>query len=169
MCHGHEGKENVHYRANAVPVFDMMKGIVNHMKDYMKDFEGWIPHFIEELEKSFIIVIPLPGFSKQEVQINLIGNTINIKAKKKNNVIEGETISAQKDKRFPRDHFIKEIFKRLWQNGVNLDVALPENVNKEEIKSKMDLGILQIKLGKEEPEKVNINIDIDDQDEASYN
>ncbi len=162
MCYGYE--RNVHYRGGAMPFFSlgmssMFKDLLNHMKDHIKDIERWIPYYIEEYNENYMLIIPLPGFAKEDIQINLIGNTINIKAKKKESVVEKNKIPEQKGNKFPGNQFIKAIFTNLWEKGINMDIPLPSDINKSEIKSKMENGLLKIKLGKKEPEKINIDIE----------
>lgn len=155
MCHGYE--KAIHRGINPMPFI----GILNHFKGYFQNFEGWIPHYIEEFETYYMIVVPLPGFAKEDVEINLISNSININGKKKEAIPEQEQSKSpeQKESKYPRSHFIKEIFDRLWNKGFNLEISLPDNVNKEDIKSKLVNGLLKIKLGKKEPEKINIDIE----------
>jgi len=162
MCYGHEG--NVHYRGGSIPFFSfgmasMMKDILSHMKDHIKEIGRWIPYYIEEYKENYMLIIPLPGFFKEDVKINLIGNTVNIKAKKKEKGFEENKVTEQKGHLFPGNQFIKEIFTQLWEKGINMDIPMPSDINKSEIKSKMVNGLLKIKLGKLEQEKINIDIE----------
>jgi HSP20 family molecular chaperone IbpA len=162
MCYGHE--QNVHNRVGSMPFFSfgmasMMKDILSHMKHHIKDIKNWIPYYFEEYLENYMLIIPLPGFAKKDIQINLIGNTINIKAKKKEKSVEENKIPEEKQNIFPGNQFIRQIFKHLWEKGIDMDIALPSDINKSEIKSKMVNGLLKIKLDKKEQEKINIDIE----------
>jgi HSP20 family molecular chaperone IbpA len=101
-------------------------------------------------------MIPLPGFAKDDIKVSLISDNLNIKAKK-DVIKEDEKVNQKKGESFDRNLFISQFFTNLWENGINLDIQMPSNVNTDEITSKMAEGLLQIKVGKQEPKEINID------------
>jgi len=64
-----------------------------------------------------------------------------------------------KNPEFRRGDFLKDIITSIWKRDVNLDIPLPSNADKDQIKSKMKDGLLRIKIGKKLSKKVDINIE----------
>lgn len=159
MCCGSE--HQAHFKGNAMPDFgrplsSIIRGMMSHMQHGWRSFEGWVPHYTEEYKDYYRIMVPLPGFSKKHLEVNLISDNLNIKAKREGNDID-EKVREKKPEKLDRNQIIKEIFTNLWENGVNLDIKLPSNVNTDEITSKMADGLLQIKVSKKEPKTINID------------
>jgi len=131
-----------------------MKQMAGHfMKNFMGGFGRYVPYNSEDLGDSYLITIPLPGRTKENVEVSLIGRNLNIKAKKPK-IIEKEE-SAEKAKEESESHPFP------WRGftfiDVNMDIQLPADADEDSISSKIANGLLRIKLGKK-PAK-NINID----------
>lgn len=159
MCY--ESQPHAHFRGRSIPDFgtsisSMIRGMMSHMQNSWSSFEGWVPHYTEEYKEYYKIMIPLPGFAKEDIKVSLISDNLNIKAKK-DVIKEDEKVNQKKGESFDRNLFISQFFTNLWENGINLDIKLPSNVNTDEITSKMAEGLLQIKVGKQEPKQINID------------
>ena len=108
-----------------------------------------VPYNLEELADEYLITIPLSGRTKEDVKISLIGNNLNITAKKPKT--EEKTKDASEKR---ADQFSWYFFKFI---DVNLDIPLPANADENAIKSIMSNGLLRIKIGKKPSKTININ------------
>ncbi|MFO7794524.1 MAG: Hsp20/alpha crystallin family protein [Promethearchaeati archaeon] len=159
MCH--ETEWNVHSRRGHPDFFGeefpyMLKDMLGYMKHHMKRFEGWVPYDIEDSESDYMISVPLPGLSREDLEVSLISSNLNIKAQRKGNK-EDVKKNHFRHPEFRRGDFLKDIFTSIWKRDVNLDIPLPSNADEDSIKSKMKDGLLRIKIGKKPPKKVDIN------------
>ena len=106
-------------------------------------------------ENNYLFTIPLPGFSKEEVRVSLISNNLNITAKKPSNENEKKE-EDQIDDINCGIYFTKNLLNFLWNKDVNLDISLPSDLDRENIISKMNNGLLKIKIEKLPPKKLDI-------------
>ena len=131
-----------------------MKSMAGHfMKSFMGHFGNYIPHNIEDLGTAYLITVPLPGRTKEEVKVSIINKIINITAGKPNIPEHDGVKQTAKEKctSFPGMGF------RFID--VNIDVPLPADADENLISSKMANGLLRITVNKK-PAK---NIDIHDE------
>ncbi|TXT64837.1 MAG: hypothetical protein BAJALOKI3v1_160039 [Promethearchaeota archaeon] len=158
MCYGSEGNANVKvgtaFFSKEMP--HMIRGIMSHLKDCMESFEGWVPYELEEYESDYLVRVPLPGLSKNEVELSLISGHLNIKAERKKDPEKRKKVGSNTSE-VRRGQFFKHIFTTIYDSDVNLDIPLPSNADEENIKSEMKNGLLRIKIGKKPPKKININ------------
>ncbi|MFX0071936.1 MAG: Hsp20/alpha crystallin family protein [Candidatus Hermodarchaeota archaeon] len=139
-------------------------GIMNDVNKWMgqwtKKFEGWVPYDIEEKDDNYFIVMPLPGLTKEEVDVSLIGRELNIKTKKKTPE-ENETKDEKESKKnLYRGHgFLRYFLNMLWKKGVDMDIQIPDDADENSIKSIMANGLLKIKFGKKPSKRVDINVE----------
>ena len=93
-----------------------------------------------------IIKAELPGFQKEEIQLNIQDNVMTVRAQRKKKNIE-------KSADFYREEFLGESVSRWF--------TLPKEVNTEKSSANLDHGILTIVLPKKHPgKKKGKNIDI---------
>lgn len=90
---------------------------------------------ISESEDHFNLEMIVPGFTKEEVSIEIDKDILTISA----NV---ETVEQESTEQFTRKEFIKKSFKRSFN--------LPETINQDLIKGSYNNGILYIELPKKE-------------------
>lgn len=122
-------------------------------------FDGNFPEFrmpgnglpavnIAESEQNYHLELTIPGFSKEELQIQLEENTLVVSGEKKK-----ELEQNQPEKRYSRREFSYQNFKRTF--------TLPENVAEERIAAQFENGILKLDLPKKEtPGKISRKIDL---------
>lgn len=120
------------------------------MKHFMGGFGNWIPHNIEDLGQEYLITMPLPGRTKEDVEVSLINKNLNIKAKKPK-VPEREGIKKEEKEQFA---FPFHGFRFV---DVNMDIPLPADANEDSIVSKMANGLLRIRIGKKPAKPIDIN------------
>ena len=92
---------------------------------------------ISENDKNFHLELSIPGFSKEEIELAIDQDTLNVSGEKK-------TTSEQEEKRYSRKEFSYQNFKRSF--------TLPENIDQEKIAARFEHGILLIELPKKETE-----------------
>lgn len=156
MCHG----KNIGHQFGCFPfagkdVSHIINKIGHHMNECMGQFKGWIPHNLKEQADGYLITVPLPGRSKDDVKVTLLGNNLNIKASKPK-LDEEENKSETNDTK-PAGQ--RKPFFNVFYNFINvdLDIALPADADGDSIKSIMANGLLKIKVGKKPSKTININ------------
>lgn len=122
------------------------------MKHFMGGFGSWIPHNIEDLGEEYLITVPLPGRTKEDVEVSLINKNLNINAKKPK-VPEREGIKKEEKEQFS---FPFHGFRFI---EVNMDIPLPADADEDAIISKMRNGLLTVKIGKKPAKPININVE----------
>jgi len=93
---------------------------------------------VYETDKSFVLEFELPGFKKEDININIEDNIISVESEQK---FEEE----KKDRNY---HIIERrygSFKRQF--------TLPENSDRENIHAKFNEGILEVTIDKKQEEK----------------
>jgi len=98
---------------------------------------------IRQTDKDIVARIPLPGFTKEEINLKVTENSIHVKAEKKKHLKEKTE---------------KQIFWSAEQSRVERAYRLPVQVVPEKVKAKLENGVLtvvlpKVKKTKEEEEK----------------
>lgn len=102
---------------------------------------------ISEKDGFVSIKADLPGFNKEEIEINLVGDTLTVSA-----VRNEKTEEANGEKKFVSERHVR----------YGRSFSVPENRTPEDFKVKYDNGVLTITYEKEkEEEKKNTRIQID--------
>jgi HSP20 family molecular chaperone IbpA len=128
----------------------MMEKVGHHFQECMGKFGSWIPYNVEEKEDCYLITVPLSGRTKEDVNVSLVGNTLNIKASKPKS---DENEQIKEEQKGHKDPFFRFFFKF---TDVDMDIELQENADLDSIKSVMANGLLRIKVGKKPAKKVDI-------------
>ena len=126
-----------------------MKRMAHH---FMRDFMGGsIHHNIEDLGSVYLITVPLPGRTKEDVKVSLINKHLNVTASKPK-VPEHEKNKEKSEKQgFPF------AFRGFTFTDVNMDIPLPADADENTISSKLTNGLLRITIGKKLAKKIDIN------------
>jgi len=121
------------------------------MKGFMHQMGSFVPHNIDDLGTEYLITIPLPGRTKENVKVSLINKNINVEAKKPK-VLEKEEKGKQENYNgFP---FPMMGFKFI---DVNMDIPLPAAADENSVSSKMANGLLRITVVKKAAKNINIS------------
>ena len=138
-----------HYDVNQALVDDLFSSFFknDYHEDYLKDCENKPATNVLETEKDFRIELLLPGFSKDDVQMNFNKNLLTVKSDNEEGEKKEEYTYAHRE--FGRFNFEK-VFK------------VPESVDSEHIEAKFENGILLVVLPKKEEalEKAPVDIKI---------
>jgi len=151
MCH--DKSYGPHVFAGCFSPKDMarMKHMAGRfMKNFMGGFGNWIPHNIEDLGDVYLITVPLPGRTKEDIQVSLINKILNVSAKKPK-IPEAEGTEKKEKEDF---HFPFHGFKFV---DVTMDIPLPADADENSITSKMANGLLRITVGKKPAKNIDIN------------
>lgn len=100
---------------------------------------------IYEDESNYYISAELPGIKKEELKINLVGDTLSIEGKR-------ETKEDSKKRVYYRSERVYGEFKR--------SISLSESIDRNKIQAELKNGVLLITLGKAEevkPKAITIN------------
>ena len=118
---------------------------------FMGNFMGnFIHHNIEDLGSEYLITVPLPGRTKDDVNVSLINKHLNIKASKP------KVPEHEKTKQEPGQHGFPFMFKGFTFIDVNMDVPLPADADENKISSKMTNGLLRVIIGKKPAKPIDI-------------
>jgi len=119
---------------------------LGHELPSLADMETTIPYIdLEDKGDRFILSAEAPGFKKDEIDINICGNAVEISGCK-------ETTTDEKNKDYVRKERMSESFYRT--------MTLPEEIKYEEVSADLKDGVLEIVLPKKNPKqrkKVQIN------------
>ena len=108
-------------------------------------WETGMPYMdIEDRGKDFLVTVETPGFKKDEIDINVCGDSLEVSCSK-------ETVDDEKTKEFVRKERMSESFYRT--------VTLPDEIKYEDISADLKDGVLEIVLPKKSPkEKKKVKI-----------
>jgi len=94
---------------------------------------------IKELDDKYQVIAEVPGLDKDDIKIEIHKDVLTIKSEKE----------SKKEEKDEKGHYIyKERHYRAFQR----QFRLPENANTDDVKAKMDKGLLIVEIGKKEPE-----------------
>lgn len=118
---------------------------------FMGNFMGsYILHNLEDLGNDYLITVPLPGRTKEDVTVSLINKNLNIKATKP------KIPEHEKGKQESEQHGFPFMFKGFTFVDVNMDVPLPADADENKITSKMANGLLRVIIGKKPATPIDI-------------
>ncbi len=141
---------NPHYNVNRVLVDELFNNFFknDYHEDYAKNYGTKPASNIFETETEFKIEVLLPGFKKEDVQLNYQNNLLTIK-------VENE---VKEDK--PEEY--KYAHREFGAFNFEKQYRVPKSVNDEKISANFENGVLNITLLKKEEalEKAPVEIKI---------
>jgi len=117
-----------------------------------KSTERFFTPRIDVLEASdhYKVVVDLPGFSKDQVEIDVLENVLTLKTKQ----------SSQNEEKSSKDELT--VLRRERSNGhFERQFKLDDTVNAEQISAKLEQGVLEVTLPKQEevqPKKQSVTV-----------
>ena len=96
---------------------------------------------IKEMNNGYELVVDLPGFKKDEIQIELKDGYLTVSAEK----------GLDEDEEDKKGKYIR---KERYAGALSRTFYLGEEIREEEIKAKFENGILSVSIPKEEEKKV---------------
>ena len=149
---GHHGKNwgpgQMHGCFNPRDIAKMQRMARQFMGGFMGDY---IHHNMEDIGSEYLITVPLPGRTKEDVTVSLINKYLNIKANKPK-VPEHEKATEE-----PKKEGFPFMFKGFRFIDVNMDVPLPADADENKITSKMTNGLLRVIIGKKPAKPIDIS------------
>lgn len=140
---------NPRYNANRVLVDELFNNFFrnDYHEDHVKNCNSNAATNVFETEKEFKIEVLLPGFSKEDLNLNVHKNMLTIKVEKEKEEKVGEYKYAHRE--FGAANFEKQY-------------RLPKSVDVEKISAKFENGVLNVELPKKEEalEKAPIEIKV---------
>lgn len=120
----------------------------HHDEDYVQNCRNKPATNVFEAQKEFKIEVLLPGFDREDVQMNVHKNILTIKVDKEKDENKNEEF------KYAHREFDVYNFERKYQ--------LPKSVNEEKISAGFDKGILTVTLPKKEEalEKAPVEIKV---------
>ena len=141
---------NPRYDVNRVLVDDLFNSFFknDYHEDYLKSCGSKPATNVFETEKEFKIEVLLPGYQKEDLQINLHNNLLTIKVEKE------QKENRTEEYKYAHREFDIENFEKQYR--------VPKSVDGEKINAKFDNGVLHIELPKKEEalEKAPVEIKI---------
>lgn len=108
---------------------------------YGKNVSRLMKTDVRETEKTYELDIDLPGFKKDEIQIELKDGYLTVSAEK----------GLDEDEEDKKGKYIR---KERYAGALSRTFYLGEEIQEEEIKAKFENGILSVSIPKEEEKKV---------------
>lgn len=143
---------NPHYRTNQGLVDELFNNFFknDYHEDYVKNCGCQPATNVFETEKDFQIELLLPGFPKEDVQMNYHNNLLTVKVDK-----------HDEEKEEKKEEF-KYAHREFGSYNFEKQFKVPNSVDSDKIEAKFDNGILRIVLPKKEEavEKAPIDIKI---------
>lgn len=140
---------NPRYNTNRVLVDELFNNFFknDYHEDYAKNCSSKPATNVFETEKEFKIEVLLPGFKKEDVQLNYQNNLLTIK-------VEKEEEKSSDEFKYAHREFEAFNFEKQYQ--------IPKSVDDEKINAKFENGVLNIELPKKEEalEKAPVEIKI---------
>ena len=121
--------------------FEMMQMPQSRNPLYGKHAKNMMKTDIRETENNYELDIDLPGFKKDEVNLELKNGYLTISADK----------SLDKDE---KDHEGRYIRQERWSGSCSRSFYVGENVKPEDVNAKFEDGILKIAMPKAEQKKL---------------
>jgi len=145
-----------HFRSSPHDIAALKGMVFKGMKHGMKMFEGWVPYDIHENE--YLITVPLPGLTKDDVKVSIVGRNLNVTAKRLKSD-EKESVSDESKKSYGvyGAPFFMDFFSWMSKKDIDLDIPLQVDADENLVKSKMANGLLEIKIGKKPAKNIDIN------------
>ncbi len=155
---GHHGKGHGPGQMHGCMPFNFNPRDIAKMKHMAQQFMGsfmgdYIHHNMEDLGSEYLITVPLPGRTKEDVKVSLINKHLNIKANKPKVPEHEKSTEEPKKEGFPF------MFKGFTFVDVNMDVPLPADADENKITSKMTNGLLRVIIGKKPAKPIDITDD----------
>lgn len=131
--------QNPRYTVNRNLVDELFNGFLrnDYHEDYLQNHKKQPATNVFETEKDFIIELFLPGFSKEEIQLNYHKNLLTIK-------VEKEQKEENREMEFKYSH------REFGSFDFEKQFKVPNSVNTESIDAKIENGILTLVLPKKE-------------------
>ena len=140
---------NPRYNANRVLVDELFNNFFknDYHEDYAKNSVSKTATNVFETEKEFKIEVLLPGFSKEDLNLNVHKNLLTIK-------VEKEKAEDKEEYKYAHREFGAENFEKQYK--------LPKSVDVDGISAKFENGILNVSLPKKEEtlEKAPVEIKV---------
>ena len=108
---------------------------------YGKHAKNLMKTDVKETDDVYQVAVDLPGFKKDEIQIELKDGYLTVSAEK----------GLDKDKEDKKGKYIR---KERYAGALSRTFYLGEEIREEEIKAKFENGILSVSIPKEEEKKV---------------
>ena len=108
---------------------------------YGKHAKNLMKTDVKETEKGYEVDMDLPGFKKDEIQIELKDGYLTVSAEK----------GLDKDEEDKKGKYIR---KERYAGALSRTFYLGEEIREDEIKAKFENGILSVSIPKEEEKKV---------------
>jgi HSP20 family molecular chaperone IbpA len=132
----------------------MKKMAGQFMKGFMHSMGSFVPHNIEDLGTEYLITVPLPGRTKEDVNVSIINKTLNVEAKKPKVPEKEGKEPKEKQEGYYGFPFHGMGFRFI---DVNMDIPLPADADENSVSSKMGNGLLRITIGKKPAKNIDIS------------
>lgn len=140
---------NPRYNANRVLVDDLFNNFFknDYHEDYAKSCDSKPATNVFETEAAFKIEVLLPGFTKEDLNLNVHNNLLTIKVEKE---------KEEKSEEFKYAH------REFGASNFEKQYRLPKSVDVEKINAKFENGVLNVELPKKEEalEKAPVEIKV---------
>lgn len=114
----------------------------------LRQYGQFMPYDLEETENEYVITMPLPGFSAENIDVSISGKNISIEANppKKETPPEGTSLPKK----------IVSMSEFVWNRPIRVDVPVNEEIEGEEVKAHLKNGLLSVKFHKKPKKTIKV-------------
>lgn len=111
-----------------------------------------VPYDLDETDDEYILTVAMPGHDAKDIEVSVKGNHVLIEATKKEEEKKEETPDAKQPRRLVSTG---DLF---WNRPrVEVKVPLEDEIDPENIKAKLDRGILSVRFKKKPKAKIPVD------------
>ncbi|WP_456277381.1 Hsp20/alpha crystallin family protein [Bacillus sp. AK128] len=124
-----------------------LKGVMNSIDDFFsRSFVPSFPVDLYETKDELVITAEIPGVKREQIYLDIVGNTLRISVEHENEIEETNTV---------QNYYRRE---RAYQRSER-NVQLPYPVSEKQVKASYQNGILKIRAPKGQRRKSRIQIE----------
>lgn len=123
-----------------------IKGLLQNIDEFFNSPfpSSSFPVDVKELEKEYVINAKLPGIKKEQIELNVLGNTLSIVIDSREEVIE-------------EDELTQVFRKKRALSKISRTIPLPQQINEKSVRASYQNGLLQILIPKQKGKSIVID------------
>jgi HSP20 family molecular chaperone IbpA len=138
-----------------------------HGMKAMHDWRGFFPHSLHETDTEYIVLVPLPGYDPEEVEVSVKGNELLIDTKDPEEAEEqqtGETAEGSEgseEEEEITEKVLMNMGEHIWNKPrAHLRIPFEAPINEDTVRAKLAKGILTVRFQKTPGKTVKVDVDV---------
>ncbi|MHA1675218.1 MAG: Hsp20/alpha crystallin family protein [Promethearchaeota archaeon] len=122
-----------------------------HFKQIMGHYGQFMPYDLEENDAEYKIVMPLPGFSADAIDVSISGRNITVEATPPEK-------SEEETKDTPPSKKVVSMGDYIWNRPIKVDIPVNEEIEEDKVRAQLKSGLLTVKFQKQPKKSVKIEV-----------